>query len=164
MNHSMSRLLAQTGLALQLAILVGMAFAAHAIFTVFSSDMSGDISQSAVMITGGIARAIWSIVIGESVAVVGIGMMRLSMLGSFRAPWFLKWGHRVVIVRLVFLSVHLAVVPLASFAGARTGSYPWIQWIFDALVAVRMLQYFKKHRAEFISPNATQTVATVPAP
>ncbi|HLP10135.1 MAG TPA: hypothetical protein VK178_18375 [Opitutaceae bacterium] len=145
----MSRLLAQIGIALQLAILVGMAFAAHAIYCVFSADMPAEISQGASIVTEGVARALWSIAIGQSVAVIGIGMMRFAVLGNFRAPWFLKWGRRSVIARIVLLSAHPPLALLCSTAGIRIGSFPWIQWGIDIVVLVQMLRYFAKHRAEY---------------
>jgi hypothetical protein len=128
MNSNTNRNLAIVGLILQLGIPIGLLFAGAFMFAVFGS-MSGDIAQAAATITGGVARALWSIVIGEGIALIGLGPLGAALFGGkFRAPWLFKWGRLAMIPwLLVFpLGTIVGVIGLVYFAKRRAEFYPQV--------------------------------------
>jgi hypothetical protein len=90
---------------------------------------SGDISQATAQITSGVALALWSTIIGQSVALVGLVLLLVSLLMfKIRDPWVLKWGR-------LFMMPWLILFPIGTVAG------------------ISMLMYFSRHREEFLTKN-----------
>ena len=124
MNQRAHHTIAGIGLVLLLGIpasWVGIAFGALQTF----GNMSGDIAQAASEITGGVALALRSAAIGQSLALVGLALLLIALFGfKVREPWVLKWGRYLMIPWLIFL-------PVGTVAG------------------ILMLVYFSRHKEEF---------------
>jgi hypothetical protein len=119
-----ARVLAVSGLLLQLGIPGGWTGLTIGMLQTFE-NMSGDITAAASQITGGVVLALKSMIIGQSAALVGLGLLLAALFsGRIREPWVLKWGRIAMLPWLV-------IFPLGTVIGAL------------------MLVYFSRHRGEF---------------
>jgi hypothetical protein len=99
---------------------------------------SGDISQAASQITGGVAVALWAAIIGQSVALVGLALLLIALFAfKVREPWVMKWGRYLMFPWLILF-------PVGTAAG------------------VLMLVYFSRHKEEFTIKKEWPNQSTEP--
>lgn len=132
MTLQSQRALAAAGLFLQTAVPVGIILTMAGILKTFG-EMSGDTAQAAASITGGVATALRATSLGQTIGLIGFGLFTLALFNQkLREPWILKWG--------------------------RVSMIPWLfMFPIGTTIAVTMLVYFSKHRAEFLEAKRQET-------